>query len=532
MASARDRILPPYTRRVDDWKHRAVKFLGVSTLILFAMFLGFWLAIFGEMLIQSYAVILGVLMLLLFWMAPDSDVDFSPSLCWYFTAYLACTMAWPGYVALNVPSLPWISPARVMFALLVLTFLLQVSQSKETRKVIGEVIGVNKAAFLIYGVFIVTQLITIPISSNPTGALNNVLTFIVMWNGPALIGLWIFTKKGMVERVYRTIIIAMVVVFLFCVAEYYKEHPIWAPYIPAFLRVDSKILETLLFSARRDDGRYRLRGMFPAALYFGQFVAIMTPFVMHAVFTAKPKWKPYAYALLVLLMFMAWGTNTRTAFSGTLLGIMMYVAFFALRRYLKPAHGADPVGPAALMAGPAFILVLAGLIMSSNTLQAWTIGGPQHAASNNVRDAQWDRAKAALMKNPIGHGAGRAPQLAGKPTKKGTWIIDSYWINLLLDYGILGFATFMGFFLLQAYRAFIDALVFDDRDTQICSVFAMSILLFQLTTYTLSFSGNFYFPMILAAGIAANRWRLSKEADARRKGQAVQSFEVGQRAFA
>lgn len=512
MFSARERILPPYTQRVNDLRHLASKTLGIAALIGFAMFMGFWLAIFGQLAVQPFVSMLGVLLLIVFWMMPNTDVDFRPSITWYMCAYMAGMLIWPGYLALNVEGLPWITPARLMFALMALMFLLQMSQSSASRREFAAVVGTSKPAFAFYALFVVIQLLTIGLSSKMDKSAVGAISFIVLWNLPMLVAMWVLTEAQAISRLYRLILWCMAILFVVCLIEYHMQKPFWAEHVPSFLRVDHKLIDIILNSARRDDGRYRLRGIYPAALYFGQMVVLLVPFAVHAAFTAREKVKPWAWALLALTMFVAWGTNTRTAFSGMILGIVMYVGVFALRRYIKPAHGSDLVGPLALLAAPAFILFMGAGIAASRTLRMWTIGGEQHAGSDIVRDAQWTRAINALMQNPLGYGAGRAPELAGKPTKSGTWIIDSYWINLLLDYGVLGFLAFMLFFCAIAWYAFRDSLEHDDEATQICGMFAQSILLFLLTMYSLSFEGNFFFPLMLAGAIAANRYRLAQQA--------------------
>lgn len=534
MASERDRILPPYTRRVSDFRHFAVKATSVTLLLGFAMFLGFWLAVFGTLAVQPYIGILGLVLLLVFWMAPDSRVDYRQTITKQFMLWLGFSLAWPSYIALNAPGLPWITPSRIVFALLTFTFLLQLSQSKDTRDEIAKVIGHSKPAFLLYLVFIFTQLATVALARAPAESLSSTVMFIVLLNIPMLIALYVLTDPLAIKRVFRVVLICAVIMFLLSLGEYRMEQPIWARYIPSFLRVDPTIIETLVNSGRRPgDDRYRLRGMFAVALYYGQLVVILTPFVVHAVFKAKgPRNQALAAALLVLLIFISWGTNTRTAFSGMFLAIVLYVAIFALRRYLKPAHGSDVIGPAAMLAAPTFIVIMGVLIASSRRMRMWTVGGQQHAGSNDVRDMQWDRAIAALMQNPLGHGAGNAARIAGKPTSDGVWIIDSYWINLLLDYGVLGFLAFLGFFLLLAYHGIMDALRHDDDASQLCGVFGMSIIMFILTMYSLSYEGNFILPMLMAAGIAANRYRLSRIEAADRKVKAESALDLRSRALA
>jgi O-antigen ligase len=72
-------------------------------------------------------------------------------------------------------------------------------------------------------------------------------------------------------------------------------------------------------------------------------------------------------------------------------------------------------------------------------------GGGAQAASNEARGNQFKMALPALLHNPIGHGAGQSGVAMGYGA--GDFIaIDSYYISVALDYGVLGVALYVAIF--------------------------------------------------------------------------------------
>jgi O-antigen ligase len=292
--------------------------------------------------------------------------------------------------------------------------------------------------------------------------------------------------------------------------EYIKREPIWFDYIPSFLKIEGPLFETLMKEqGRAGDASYRARGVFGVHLYFAQFVLMLLPFVVHAVFTETGRKQGAAFGLVLFALLVCWMTNTRTALLGFAVVGSGSVALFGLRRFLNPTSSADMVAPAMFLAAPAGIVALAGLVASSNRLQTMMFGGAQHAGSDVARGTQWDRAIEAFLKNPIGYGGGNAPQIAGKPLQ-GTYVIDSVWISFLVDTGIagaVGFAAFCIWTMVYGVRIYLRNV---DESADLCGPAAVAIGACMMTMYVVSFFGNFMLLLVMVGAIAATRSRLLK----------------------
>jgi O-antigen ligase len=93
-------------------------------------------------------------------------------------------------------------------------------------------------------------------------------------------------------------------------------------------------------------------------------------------------------------------------------------------------------------------------------------GGGAQAASNDARSNQFRMALPALLRNPFGHGAGQSGDAMGYGA--GDFIaIDSYYISVALDFGIIGLALYVGMFAMvigAAVTTMLKAAQTDDRE--------------------------------------------------------------------
>lgn len=510
MFSQRDRILAPYTRRVRDFRHLATR-TGVFVLvILFSMFMGFWLAVFGTLVMQPFLAVIGVLLIGALWVVDDTDVDLRPQATRMFLTYIAMLAIWPAYLAVDVPGLPWITPVRLALMVLILTIVLQMAQSARARAELFGTLTAVRPGLIWYCIFWFFALGTFVFASKPGDALAYSFNFLILWNMPFLAAAWLMNDEKLLPRLVRTLMWCLTGVFFLTVLEYNNRAPIWFGHIPSFLKIDGPMFDALMSEQSRvGDDRYRARGVFGVHLYYAQFVLMMLPFAIHAAFTETARRQAASIALVLFALVVCWMTNTRTALLGFAVVSSGSIALFGLRRFLNPTGSADMVAPAMFMAAPAAILAFVGMVAASPRLQNMMFGGAQHAGSDDVRAGQWDKALAALAKNPIGHGGNSSGPLAGRPSN-GTWIVDSTWINFLVDYGVIGafaFAAFAATMMFYGVRIYLRSY---DESANLCGPAAVSIGACLMTMYVISFIGNFAMLLIMVGAIAATKARLQK----------------------
>jgi hypothetical protein len=473
------------------------------------MIMGFWIGVFSTLVVPLFASLIGIILLLAMWMADDTEPDLQKYGSILFLAFISLSIAWPNYMAVAIPGLPWITPTRLVLVLASSVLLLQVSQSAVTRKLIRGAINCSRPAYIGLIIFILAMFGTFWLARAPGEALTFVVQQLILWLVPLLIGLWLFNDARIVTKSIIAIIISLLPVMILTLFEYKNQLPIWIPYIPSFLQVEGPQMQTFLEAQTLLDGSYRAKGNFGVPLYFTQILLMVLPFIMHGIFDARsPRERMLSVLYLIFILSIILLNNTRTGSTGQLVVIGGMIGIFALRHYLQSRNPFDMTGPVLTVGVPLMGGILALLIALSPRLQTMTIGGSLHAGSDEVRDEQWAKAWAAVLSNPFGHGAQESGPLTGR-LRLGVWIVDSTWINFLVDYGIigaLGWAFFLGFVAAAGVLIYLQR---HDRSADLCGPAAIAIGAFMMSMYTISYYANIPLVMVFVALVCATRYRLA-----------------------
>jgi hypothetical protein len=80
------------------------------------------------------------------------------------------------------------------------------------------------------------------------------------------------------------------------------------------------------------------------------------------------------------------------------------------------------------------------------------LGGGAAQPSTLARITQWKMGIPLILHRPIGYGVGRGGETLGYFDPSGQLTIDSYYLVILLEYGVIGFAVYYG--MLAAAAAF------------------------------------------------------------------------------
>src|SRR3546814_15075303 len=71
-------------------------------------------------------------------------------------------------------------------------------------------------------------------------------------------------------------------------------------------------------------------------------------------------------------------------------------------------------------------------------------GGGAASYSTQARIEQYQKGLGLVMENPLGYGIGRGSVTLGFTNPEGVETIDTYYLLILLEYGVLGFLIFYG----------------------------------------------------------------------------------------
>jgi hypothetical protein len=498
------RILPQYNslHHRTWWKFASIAFVALALFL--TMYTGFLVAIGGTLAFRFVGFPILVMAGVSLWLLPDVDKADNAPFYKLLAAYMFLMVAWPTYVAIAIPGLPWVTPPRIILGVLLVAMLTHFPQIAEARRKVVDLVGYDTLAFRLYGLFLLMQLVVLPLSPMPLDAFSYEVMQGVLDISAMVAAGWCFSDVKRVPQLMRVLVLGCIFTMLVTLLENYLQRPPWFGYIPNFMKVDPTLLETYLSpQARVGDNRYRIRATFGIVLYYSQYLGLLFPALLYEMWKAKG-WKRLLSLLLIpLILQTVWFINARTASIALLISLFGFGGLVMVRQLFFRPRGD------ALRSGIMISLVLlalaglAGAIASSHRLKMYTFGGQQHAGSNAVRDQQWEGAWRAVRKNPIGVGMGIPLPEVGKMSSSGIAIVDSYYINLLVGVGPLGFIGFIGCLARVAYLGLVTFLRAKDNLEEWGGVLAIGLVNYIVSDYVISYVDNNYLAFTMVVAVLA-----------------------------
>jgi hypothetical protein len=443
-ARKRPIVLRPYVDLHSRWR-LAARFLVPLGVGLFCIVYGFFFAITAPFLIVPLAAPVGVLALLAIWALPENNVVPVKAMELTFSASIIGLILWPNYLALTLPGLPWITMIRLTGFPMAFFLLISLSASSTFRHRILDTAGATPLAFRMFLLFTANSFISLPFSHQIGDSVNKLLIQNLNWTCVFFVSLYIFRQPGRIESYLRLLLALAITIIAFSLWEAWGEQVLWGGHVPSFLRVEDPSAQRALAGAVRGaTGQYRTKATFSTALGLSEYLALMTPFALHwATGRYNTALRLLGLALIPTLYFVIRLTDSRLGVVGYLVSCLVYLLLWSLVRWRR--RMSDIMTAAIVYAYPSMFLTAVAATMFSHKVHVLVFGGGSTAASNEARGNQFKMALPALLRNPIGHGAGQSGDAMGY--KAGDFIaIDSYYINLALDYGVLGVALYVAIF--------------------------------------------------------------------------------------
>ena len=433
------------------WLSRHRKLVLTLTFI----FLFFYSALFlliGRFLIVQFTAPLAIMALLIIWALPERDVIPDKWLERAFFAFMAAMLIWPNYLALSISPLPWITAARLIGVPMVLLLLICVSQSAAFRGTIKQAMAANPTVSKMMLIFIALSVLSVGYSTSPSFSANLLIVALVNWIGVFFVSLYVFSRPGNVER----FVWLMWGAALFWIVMGFWEARIsqvpWANNIPWFLAVEDESVQRILSGSMRDTtGIYRVQGKYTTSLGLAEFLALTTPFILHLMLEGRHALiRLMAVVTLPLIFMTILATDSRLGAVGFLMSFMLYLLFWGARRWLLDRESL--FGPAVTLAYPAIFVMFIAATFFVGRLRALVWGTGAQASSTEARQIQMELGMTMVAGRPWGHGIGRAAETLGFSNGAGVLTIDTYYLSVLLEFGILGFIVYFGMFLVAIVR--------------------------------------------------------------------------------
>lgn len=464
---------------------------------------------FQLLIVPAVPILLGIGMIL--WMLPDVGGVREEWIGTALLTYVACNVLWPAYMALNLPGVPWITPTRLALFALLAVAVPNYATSAELRTKISEAVWTQPLIAKAFWLFWATTLFALVISVDRVSSLNKFANNQIYWTMMFCLACWLATREGYADRFGKIMAWTIIPVALLAINEYRVSAVIWVPYLPTWLQGDPEMIAKVgSFSGRAYTGQYRARGTFGGSLYFAEYLALAFPFVLHSMSRSK---KLYQWALMIMASLAMAATmnftGSRSAALAMLLSPIMFAFLAAWRTRIW--QGRSLKASAVLYGYPAFTAILAMLVIFWPRLHVMIIGGAQHQGSSDARKVQWAMGWPKIFSHPFGHGAATSGGVLGFYNGgSDSATVDSYFLTLLLDYGFLGWASFVAFLVLAMWFAWHAYNRADREDMLVLAPLIMALFNFTIIKTVSSTEGSMPIVFIMVGcivGILAQQKR-------------------------
>lgn len=478
-------------------------FLMVAV-VLVALFYGIRFATVGTPSLMMLGAPLALVVVLFIWALPPGEYAPSGSLVPLYFAFVAAQALWPNYLAVVLPGLPWLTVNRTLGSLLVLVLLICVSVSKTFRGRMGETLGADPFIWRCLIAYSLLQAASILWSPSGTDSLNDFISGQIMAGAAFFTSIYLFRRAGFAEFWAKTFLVVVAGACFLGLWENELGSVPWAGHTPSFLRIDDPVVMKILAGgARAATGIHRVQSTATTPLSLAELIGLSSAFAIHFVTWRYPLYQRLLAAAYVVMGFhVIILTDSRLGFVAWMVSAIFYLLMWAVVRWRE--HKGSIFAPAIVFSYPAILIVafISTFLVGRLRARVWGSGAQQ--ASTDARKIQWEMAMPRIAENPFGYGIGTAGKVLGFKNQAGVGSIDSFYLTLLLDFGILGFALYFGMILRTIWIG--GKVVFDypsHPESRMIIPFVVSLIAYIVVKSVLSQETNgAYIYMMLAACLA------------------------------
>ncbi len=445
--------------------------------VLFCLFYGLVFAFFAPYFLGVIAAPVAVLAVVVIWALPDLDNPPTRSMELLFFAMVAASVLWPNYLAIALPGLPWITMARLTGFPFAALLVVCASTSVHFRQRVLAAMNAAPILWRLLVAFVMIQALSIALSNNKGQSIQKFLIDQVDWTIVFFAACFVFLRSGRSALWARMLWAMAIPIGLIALLEHHLRHVVWAGHIPGFLQIeDPNVVRILSPSYRAYTTDYRAQATFSNSLAMAEYLALTMPFIIHYLINSTRFATRVAAGLSIpFLLLVILSSGSRLGVVGFGLSIMIYGLIWALLRWRRDRS--DLIGATVVFVYP-FIMAAAGVaILFVGRLHKAFLGGGAQNPSTLARLTQWKMGIPVILHNPIGHGVGRAGEALGYVDPSGLVTIDTYYLAVLIEYGVVGFLVFYGMFVAGIYYSFRWSMRMPDKDSELSLLVPLGIAL-------------------------------------------------------
>jgi hypothetical protein len=503
-------ILQPYTGDPQGRQHRRRRAFLLGSLIISCLILGGAFALLAPSLIAPVLALPAILALITIWALPDVARPQHRVQEGFFFAFFITTIMWPNYLAIAIPGLPWITVSRLIGLPLMTFLLISVSTSKPFRERLAQVLAAAPWLWRLIVIFVAIQLLSILFSADKSQSIQKFIVTQFSWTAIFFVGCWVFSKPGAANFWVKILWAMAVTICLLTIVEFRLGRLPWAGHIPSFLQInDPSVAGALATQTRAYSGRYRAHATFGTSLGLGEFLALSLPFILNILATTTRTLERAAAGATIILLFVAsYLSNARSGTLGLIIGTMLYFLFWAIIRWRRSPRGI--LGPAIVVGYPVMGLIVLAITLFVGKIHRAVWGGGETAASTGARVIQYRMGWPLILSHPWGYGIGQGAPTLNFHVPSGELTIDTYYLAVALEYGIVGFFVYYGLFIAAIVMAIRTGLNGRARDSEskLLIPLAVATVVFIFIKSVFSQQDNHPLVFMMLGMVAALVWRV------------------------
>ncbi|PZQ55158.1 MAG: hypothetical protein DI570_22470 [Phenylobacterium zucineum] len=503
-------LLAGYHRSPPRW----IIYGSLAVLAIFSLIYGFAFGIMAPARMLPFVVPMVLAGGLILWCLPPGEYAPTRAIEPLFVAFFAALILWPNYLAIGIASLPWITMLRLTGTPMVLIFLACISISASFRAYMWKILSTEKVMLRLIVALVGLWTFSLVMSSDPGLSVNRYALAMVNLIGIFFVSCYLFSRQGFAEMWVRSLLFMLGFLCLVGLWEFRIQGPPWAGHIPNFLKIDDPIVQGILAGAVSRTGIYRIKVTATTPLGLGELLGLAMPFAMHLLIGRYPLMLRIAAGLLIPLI--CWAillTDSRLGFVAACASALFYLFFWALLKWRQDRKSI--LAPALVLAYPALFTAFMIATFAIGRLRAefWGTGNQQYSTQGRLD--QWAMGIPKVIKNPIGHGIGQGAQALGYANLGGVVTIDSYWLSVLLEIGVVGFLVFYGLMLRGAYTAARTVVIMGNRgEMGLMLPLAVALLNFVIVKMVFSQDANHPLTFMMLGAVVALNFRAKEQLEA------------------
>jgi hypothetical protein len=385
-------------------------------------------------------ILLGVVI----WALPDIENPPVRSMEVLLFALFIALIMWPNYLAIALPGLPWITVVRLTGFPLLFLLLISLSVSAEFRARLSVTLEALPLLWQASVLFAVIQFISIGLSASIGPSINKFINAQITWTTVFFVSCYVFAKPGRAVFWTRVLWGMALMIGLIAILEFHEGQVPWTGHVPSFLKInDPSVALAMKGQMRAYTNRYRAQATFSTSIGLGEFMALTMPFILHIIATT-PRWpmRLAAFATAPFIVFVTFLTDARSGMLGLIVGGLLYALLWGALQWRR--NPTSILGPIVVLSYPAMVPVVFALTMFVGRIRRAVWGGGETADSTAGRVEQWHAGWPLILKAPWGYGIGQAAITLGIREPGGLLTIDTYYLSILLEYGVIGFIVYYG----------------------------------------------------------------------------------------